>query len=148
MDSITKQNELIYTGAKEISYKIGFPKRNPKRNTKPGWKIRIEGQIKKLQQVKLEREIKRSETQRNEKVSKSQPQISLGIQLEEIDQKISAKEGRLKRCRVRQNKQNKKTKNQKNQKNNNNKKKKKQDISNYVKKVEWNWQKDDRLLQR
>ena len=38
------------TGAKLVSDKIGIPQGNPNRNTKSKWKIRLEGQIKKLRQ--------------------------------------------------------------------------------------------------
>ena len=39
--NITELNELIYARAKLISDKIGLPKKN----TKPGWKIRLETEI-------------------------------------------------------------------------------------------------------
>ena len=54
MDKITELNELIYAGAKLVGDKIDISQRNPNKNTKSGWEMRIEGQIKKLrQQAKL-----------------------------------------------------------------------------------------------
>ena len=50
MRNITELNELIYTEAKQVCDKIGVPPRNPNRNTKPGWKLRLDGQLKELQQ--------------------------------------------------------------------------------------------------
>ena len=62
-DDITELNKLIYAGAKQVSIKIGTPLRNLNRNTKTGLKMRLEGQIMKLQQqVKLVRKLKRRET--------------------------------------------------------------------------------------
>ena len=56
MDNLTELNELIYAGAKLVSDKIGIPQRNPERNSKSGWEMRIEAQIKKLRpQVKRSR---------------------------------------------------------------------------------------------
>ena len=49
-DNITELNELIYAGAKLVSDKIETPQRNSNRNAKLGWEMRIEVQIKKLQQ--------------------------------------------------------------------------------------------------
>ena len=97
-DNITKQNELIYVGAKLVSDEIGIHWMNLIRNTKPWWKIGVERQIKKMQQqTKLLRKIKRSRNQRNENLPKRQLQIN---HLEEINQKILAREGRLTKASV------------------------------------------------
>ena len=48
MDSIIELNKLIYSGTKLIRNKIGIPLRNLNRNTKLGWEMKIERQIKKL----------------------------------------------------------------------------------------------------
>ena len=40
------KNEII---TKLVSDKIVIPQRNPSRNTKSGWEMKLEGQIKKLQ---------------------------------------------------------------------------------------------------
>ena len=48
MDNITELNELIYAEVKLVSDKIGNPQRNPNRNTKSEWEMRIEGQIKNV----------------------------------------------------------------------------------------------------
>ena len=45
-DNIAELKELIYVGVKLVFDKIGVPPRNMKRNTKPGWEIRLEGQAK------------------------------------------------------------------------------------------------------
>ena len=47
-NKIIELNELIYTGAKMFSNKIGIPLRTQNRNTQTGWEIRLEIQIKKL----------------------------------------------------------------------------------------------------
>ena len=48
-------NELIYVGAKLVSEKVEIPQNNTKRNSKPGWEIWLETQIKNLrQQVKFD----------------------------------------------------------------------------------------------
>ena len=48
--NITELNELIYAGAKPVCDKISVPLRNKIRNTKSGWKINLEEQLKKLRQ--------------------------------------------------------------------------------------------------
>ena len=50
MRQITELSKLIYAGEKLVCDKIGITPRNPTRNTNPGWKIRQEGQVKKLRQ--------------------------------------------------------------------------------------------------
>ena len=57
---ITEISELIYGGEKLVCDRISVPLSNPNRNTKPGWKIRLEEQVKKLwKQVKMLRNAKR-----------------------------------------------------------------------------------------
>ena len=42
-----KENKVLqHIGAKFVIYKIGIPQRNPCRNTKPGYEMRLEVQIK------------------------------------------------------------------------------------------------------
>ena len=48
MGNITELNELIYVGAKLARDKTGVPQRNPNRNTKSEWEIRLKGQVKEL----------------------------------------------------------------------------------------------------
>ena len=50
MNNITELNELIYAGAKLVCKKIGIPSKSTKTQSKPGWKIRLETQIKKLRE--------------------------------------------------------------------------------------------------
>ena len=57
-DNSAELNELIYEGIKRIGdEKKGIPQRNPNRNIKPGWQMRIERQIKKLRQDKFLKKI-------------------------------------------------------------------------------------------
>ena len=61
-DNITELNELIYAGEKLVSDKIGIPQKKPNRNTKVGWEMKLEGQIKKLrQQAKLQSKEKKTQ---------------------------------------------------------------------------------------
>ena len=66
-NNITKLNELINAGETLISDRIGIPLKNTNRNTKPGWEMRWEGQIK----------------------------INMTTQPEEINQRILAEKGGL-----------------------------------------------------
>ena len=45
--NVTELNKLIYAGVKLVCDKIGIPQRNPNKNIKPGWEIRLERKIKK-----------------------------------------------------------------------------------------------------
>ena len=47
---ISELKELIYAETKLVSDKIDVPLRNPNRNTKPEWEIRLEAQVNKLRQ--------------------------------------------------------------------------------------------------
>ena len=72
-DNITELKELRYSGMKLVCDKISVPLRNSNRNTKPGWEIRLEVQVKKFRQVKmLRREIIREHASkcREEKTKK------------------------------------------------------------------------------
>ena len=94
--NFTELNEEIYAGTKLVCDKIGVPLRNLKRNAKPGWRIFLEGQVKKLQQkAKNQRKEKHTGICRDEK-NKIKQQTSVTIQFEEMNQKILAKEMRLK----------------------------------------------------
>ena len=84
--NITELNELVYAGVKLVSDKISKHLRNLNKNTKPGYKIRL---LKVLQKIKYKR-IWCDEKARIK-------QIPL---LEEINQKILAKERKLKRCQL------------------------------------------------
>ena len=78
-NNITELNELIIADAKLVCEKIGIPSKSTKKQSKPGWEIRLEMQIKNYEN-------------KPEKIT---------VQLEEINQKVLAKEGRLKRYRQR-----------------------------------------------
>ena len=108
--SISELNKLIYTEAKVVCDKIIIPQRKLNKNTKPGWEIRLEGQIKKLrQQAKMLKKILKKLTKIYwDEKTKTKQQTSLKIQLGEINQKILAKEGILKRYwdTIKQRKQN------------------------------------------
>ena len=93
---ITELNELIYAGAKLVCEKIGIPSKNTKKQSKLGWEVRLETQIKNLRkQAKMVKQKdpgicgKRMEKTTREKII---------VQLEEINQK----EGRRYRQRVKQ----------------------------------------------
>ena len=45
-NDITELNDLIYAGTKLICEKIGVPLKTADRKSKPGWKLRLESQIK------------------------------------------------------------------------------------------------------
>ena len=69
-----------------------------KEKSKPGWGFRLETQIENLRkQLKVVKQKKNAEINRKEKTT----QEKLMVQLEEIHQKILAKEGTLKRYRQR-----------------------------------------------
>ena len=93
---ITELNELIYAGSKLVCENIGIPSKSTKKQQKPGWEIRLESQIKKLR--KQARMMKRgAEISEGKKEQATWGKIT--VQLEEINQKILAKEGTLKRYR-------------------------------------------------
>ena len=97
-NNITDLNELIYAGAKLVCENIGIPSKNTKAKSKPGWEFRLETQIKNLRkQMKMVKHKKNAEINRKENTT----QEKLTVQLEEIHQKVLAKEGRLKRYRQR-----------------------------------------------
>ena len=58
-NNITELNELINADAKLVCEKIGIPSKSTKKQSKPGWEIRLETQIKKLR--KQARMIKKTE---------------------------------------------------------------------------------------
>ena len=74
MNNITELNELIYAGAKQVSDKIGIPpQKDMNRNSKPGWNIRLETQIKNLRkQAKRIKERKNVGTGWDEKKNATQ----------------------------------------------------------------------------
>ena len=87
------QSEQVHlcTG-KLIIDKIGIKQSSLNRYTKPGCEMMVQGQIKKLGQVKLLRKVKHTGTQWKEKTPKGRLQTSLSTQLEDINQKILVKE--------------------------------------------------------
>ena len=107
-NDITELNELIYAGAKFVCEKIGIHSKSTKEKLKPGWEFRLETQIKNLRkQAKIIKQKKDAGIIRNTK-EKTAPE-KLTRELEEINQKVLAKERRLKRYRqrVKQYRQNK-----------------------------------------
>ena len=97
-NNITELNELIYAGAKLVCEKIAIPSKSKEKKSKSGWEIRLETQIKNLRkQAKMIKQRKDVGTCRDKKENATQGKIT--IQLEEINQKLLAKEGRLKRYR-------------------------------------------------
>ena len=47
-NNVSELNDLIYTGAKLVCEKIGVPSKNTKKQSKPGWEVQLETQIKNL----------------------------------------------------------------------------------------------------
>ena len=95
-NNITELNE--YAGAKLVCEKIGIPSKSTKKQSKLGWEIRLETPIKKLgKQARMMK--KRGAEISGKKEEATQEKIN--VQLEEINQKVLAKEGRLKRYRQR-----------------------------------------------
>ena len=80
--------ELIYARAKLVCEKIGVPPKSMKKPSKSGWEVRLETQIKKS-----------SKTDQNGICGKRMEKITrekITVRLEEINQKVPAKEERLK----------------------------------------------------
>ena len=99
-NNITELNELIYAGAKLVCKKIGIPSKSTKEKSKPGWEFRLETRINNLRkQAKMIKQKKDAGIIRNRKEKTTQEKLT--IQLEEINQKVLAKKGRLKRYRQR-----------------------------------------------
>ena len=99
-NNITELNELIYSGAKLVCEKIGIPSKIIKEKSKPVWEFQLETQIKNLRkQLKVIKQKKNAGINRNRKEKTTQEKFT--IQLEEIYQKVLAKEGRFKRYRRR-----------------------------------------------
>ena len=91
-NNITAYNELIYAGAKLVFDKIGVPLKSMDRNSKPGWLIGQETQtICQQAIIRQEKSLIFWGTNRRAK------EVKQTIQVEEINQKLPAKEGRLKR---------------------------------------------------
>ena len=79
--------------------KIGVPSKSTKKPSKQGWAVRLETQIKNLRkQAKM---VKQKDPGICGKRMEKTTQEKMTVQLEEINQKILAKEGRLKRYRQR-----------------------------------------------
>ena len=98
-NNLTELNNLIYTGVKLVCEKIGIPSKSTKEKSKPAWEFRLETQIRNLRkQAKMIKQKKDAGISRNRKKTTQQ---KLKKQLEEINQKVLAKEGRLKRFRER-----------------------------------------------
>ena len=99
-NNITELNELIFAGAKLVCENIRIPLKSRKKKSKPGWEIRLETQIQNLRkQTKMIKEKRDTGICGNRKEKATREKIT--VQLEEINQKVLAKEGRLKRCRQR-----------------------------------------------
>ena len=77
-----------------------LPSKSTQEKSKPGWEFRLENQIKNLRtQAKMIKQKKDAGIITNRKEKTTQEKLT--IQLEEINQKVPAKEGRLKRYRQR-----------------------------------------------
>ena len=104
---MTELKEVIYAEAKLVCENIWIPSKSSKEKSKPGWEFRLETQIKNLRkQVKMIKQNKDAGVIWNRKEKTTQEKLT--IKLEEINQKVLEKEGRLKRYqqRVKQYRQN------------------------------------------
>ena len=99
-NNITELNELIYAGAKLVCENIGIPSKSMKnsqnRDGKFDWKRKLKKKLRK--QARLIRK-------RGTEISGKKEQATwrkITVQLEETNQKVLTKEGRLKRYRQRE----------------------------------------------
>ena len=97
-EHITELNKLICAGGKLVSDKIGVPLKNTNWHSKPGYEIRLETQIRNLQQAKMIRKRENAGTSWNEKKTYVQ-KVKQTIQLKKITQKVLLRGGRLIRYR-------------------------------------------------
>ena len=97
MNIITKWNELIYAGTKLLWEKIWVSLMNTNRNSKPGLEIRLETQIKKIYDNKQKCKDRRKKMRIFWDEEKKSNTIRKKLHLEEINRKVLAKEGRLKK---------------------------------------------------
>ena len=90
-------NDLIFAGVKLVCKKIGVHQKTTNRKSKAGRKILLESQIRKLLQeaktLKQNMKIYSDEEEKSRLLERK-------ILLEETNQKVLAKEGRLKRYRA------------------------------------------------
>ena len=95
-NNITELNELIQAAGKLVCENIGTLAKTTKKKSKPGWEIRLETQINK--QTRMIKQKRDAEICGNKKEKAKREKIT---QLEEINKKVLAKKGRLKRYRQR-----------------------------------------------
>ena len=50
-NNISELNDLIYAGAKLVCEKIVVPSKSTKKQSKPGWEVRLEIQIRNLRKL-------------------------------------------------------------------------------------------------
>ena len=80
--------------------KIGVPLKTTDRKSKPGWELRLASKIKRLRQrIRI---LKRNIKKFSDETEKAR-QLELKKKFDETNQKIPAKEGRLKRTEIRPN---------------------------------------------
>ncbi len=83
-----------------VSGKIGIPLKSTNKKSKPAWEIRLEMQIRNLRkQAKMIKQRKNARTFWDKEKKITQEKIT--IQHEEINRKVRAQDGRLKRYRKR-----------------------------------------------
>ena len=95
---IRKLNDIIYAGGKLVCEIIWVLLKTTNRKSKPWWEIRLESLIRKLRQfAKMQGENMKIYSDEAEKTR----QLQRKIQLEKTNQKVLAKEGRLKKYQDR-----------------------------------------------
>ena len=96
----THQKLTNINSQKEICEKMGSPQKARRKKSKPGWEIRLETQMKKSTKTGQDDKTKENAGTRGDEKEKSNTR-KISIQLEENNQKVLTKEGRLKRYRQR-----------------------------------------------
>ena len=99
-NNISELNDLIYAGAKLGCEKIWVPSKSTKKQSKPGWEVRQETQEKNNLPKQVKR-VKQKDPRICGKRMEKTTRDKITVQLEEINEKVLAKEGRLKRYRLR-----------------------------------------------
>ena len=107
-NNITELNKRIYAEGKIVCEKLGIPSKSMKKESKPGWEIRLETDIKISTKTGQNDKTKKRRWNMLKQKKEKATRRKITVQLEEINQKVLAKEGRLKRYRqsVKQYRQN------------------------------------------
>ena len=100
-NNITELNELIYAGAKLVCEKLGISSKSTKKTVKTGMENSTGNANNKTMKISQNDLKKKGGTEISWTKKEQATQEKIIVQLEEINQKVLAKEGRLKRYRQR-----------------------------------------------